>query len=125
MAPHTSSGILNDGLFFAVTRYGVMTCYDAVTGKRQWRVRLGGRSFAASLVIGDGKIYVTAESGTTSVVAASRKFELLGENFLERGHSSSPAIADGSILLRTEGNLFRIGSGGAEPLPTQTASPSE
>lgn len=116
-APNTSSPVLYNGLFFAVTDQGIVTCWDAETGELYWRERLEQHHNRASLVAGDGKIYVPSTWGRTSVLAADKKFKLLAQNDLDgTASNASPAIADGCLLLRTGAALYCI-EGRGEGLP--------
>jgi outer membrane protein assembly factor BamB len=89
---------------------GVMSCLDARTGAEIWaekRVKPG--IYSASPVLADGKLYVTSEDGTTTVIRSGSKFEILAENDLESYTLSTPAISDGQIFIRTEDHLYCIG----------------
>jgi hypothetical protein len=69
--------------------------------------RLGAK-FWASPVYADGKIYCLDAEGTTTVLAAGPKFEILSANKLDGQAQASPAIVDGAIFLRTDTHLYRI-----------------
>ena len=56
----------------------------------------------------EGRIYFTSTDGTVSVISASRKFEVLAENEFDERLIASPAIVDGSIILRSETHVYRI-----------------
>jgi outer membrane protein assembly factor BamB len=85
----------------------VVTCADSKTGAQVWRRRLGG-VFFASPVAGDGKVYMVSETGTTFVLRAGRKPEVLAENDLGERLLASPAISNGALYLRSDGTLFAI-----------------
>jgi outer membrane protein assembly factor BamB len=59
--------------------------------------------------LADGKVYITGESGVTSVFRTGPTFELLATNALDDYCLSSPAISEGQIFLRTAGHLWAIG----------------
>src|SRR5439155_1343089 len=63
--------LVNDG--------GIATCWEAKTGRECWHERLGRRHWA-SPVAADGRLYFTAEDGTTYVLRAGPKFEVLAKN---------------------------------------------
>jgi outer membrane protein assembly factor BamB len=86
---------------------GIAVCYDAHTGKQHWQQRLGSQ-FWASPVYADGRIYCLDATGTTTVLAAGPKFEVLATNKLDGRTQASPAIVDGAIFLRTDTHLYRI-----------------
>lgn len=71
---------------------GLLTCYDAQTGRQHDHQRLGGK-FTASAVAADGRICLTNEDGLTTVFAAGPRFERLAENKLGERCLASPAIA--------------------------------
>lgn len=109
LVPEVSSPVLYDGLFFTVTDRGVIVCRDARTGELHWKHRLAPRRNRASLLAGDGKVFVTSSAGVVSVVAAAPTFELLAENLLgEELSNASPAVAGDCLLLRTRTRLVCI-----------------
>lgn len=102
---------VTDGTYLYVVRdNGVMFCLDAKTGTRIYGPRrLAPAAYSGSLVLADGKIYVTNEDGVTVVVKAGPVFEMLAENDLGGFTLSSPAISDGQIFIRTDEALYAIG----------------
>ena len=89
---------------------GILTCYEARSGKTVYRKRLGkGTGFTASAVAGDGKIYFTSEEGDIHVIKAGPEFEKLAENAMGEICMATPAISDGTLLFRTKGHLVAIG----------------
>jgi outer membrane protein assembly factor BamB len=102
--PYVCSPVQYGDYLYVHTEQGLLSCYQATTGKLQYRERLEGK-FIASSVAGDGKVYFTNEDGTTFVVKAGPRFELLARNALEEYTLASPAIAGGDLLLRTEKHL--------------------
>lgn len=110
-APHSPSLTYGNGLLFSVSDRGIATCFDAKTGDVKWVQRMGGKFSASPLLAGD-RIYFQDESGKTTVVAASAEYRELASNEIGSGSErtyASFAIADGSILLRSESFLYRIG----------------
>jgi outer membrane protein assembly factor BamB len=70
-----------------------------------------GDQIYSSALLADGRIYYFGRNGSCYVVAAKPTFEFLGTNQLEsRGRfNSSPAVADGRILIRSDKFLYAIG----------------
>lgn len=89
---------------------GVVNCYDAKTGKQVYQERLGtGRTgFTASPVAADGKIYFTSEMGDIFVVKAGPKFELLAQNAMDEVCMATPAVSEGVLYFRTQGQVVAI-----------------
>lgn len=105
--PNTPSMILDGDALYYVSDKGVATCVDAKTGKEHWKKRLGG-NYSASPLLAGGKIYFQSETGKTTIVAADTKYKLLAKNSLDEPTLASFAVLDSSLLIRTEGNLYRI-----------------
>ncbi len=95
---------------------GMLSCYEAKTGKQLYRNRLGrGRTgFSASPVAGDGKLYFASEEGDVYVVKAGPAFELLATNPLGEICMATPAISEGVLFFRTRGHLVAVAAGGDE-----------
>ena len=89
---------------------GVLSSRDARTGELHFKERVGvGDGFTASLVAGDGKVYVTAETGSIAVFKAGKTFEKLAVNEMGEVCMSAPAISEGRLYFRTQGHLIAIG----------------
>jgi outer membrane protein assembly factor BamB len=99
-----------DGEHLYVLRdQGTLSCYQAKTGEPVWvDQRVAAGTYSASPVIADGKVYVTNEEGSTTVVRAGPKFEVLAENRLDGYTLSSIAVSGGRLFVRTETNLYCI-----------------
>ncbi|HKB37422.1 MAG TPA: PQQ-binding-like beta-propeller repeat protein [Gemmataceae bacterium] len=109
--PYIVSPLLYKGyLYVAEQRGGMLSCYDAKTGKPAYsRERLqGARSFTSSPWAYDDKIFCLDEDGKTFVVQAGPEFKLLGKNELNEMFWSSPAIAGGALFLRGVDTLYCI-----------------
>jgi outer membrane protein assembly factor BamB len=90
---------------------GVLTCYEAKTGRLVYRQRLGaGRSgFTASAVAADGKLYYTAETGEVHVVRAGPQMQVLAVNPLGETAMATPAISQRVLFFRTRNHVVAIG----------------
>jgi outer membrane protein assembly factor BamB/Spy/CpxP family protein refolding chaperone len=108
--PSTASPLLVGAqLYILEERNGLLSCYNAKTGKQVYKERLSGaRGFTSSPWAYDGKVFCLDDSGTTHVVQAGPTFKLLGKNSLNEMCWSSPAVAGGSLLVRTVDHLFCI-----------------
>jgi outer membrane protein assembly factor BamB len=90
---------------------GVLTVFEADTGKRLYQQRLadGRTGFSASAVAGDGKVYYTSEEGSVFVLRAGGIFEQIAENTLGETAMATPAISEGTMFFRTRTRLIAIG----------------
>jgi outer membrane protein assembly factor BamB len=95
---------------YACRDNGLLTCYEARTGKQIYRERLGqgATGFTASAVAGDGKLYFTSENGEIYVVKAGPTFDLLATNAMNEVCMATPAISDGNLIVRTEDHVYAI-----------------
>jgi len=92
------------GYLYMVNDDGVAYCYEAKSGKSQWKQRIGG-NFRVSPVLSDGNIFTTDMAGKTTVFKADpEKFILVGENQLGTEAFASPAISDGQMFHRVADN---------------------
>jgi outer membrane protein assembly factor BamB len=96
--------------FFIVSDVGNATCFEAKTGKRMWKEKLG-RHHSASPVAAGGLLYFPDDNGITYVVKAGPSYELVAKNELGEECYASPALSRGRIYLRTAKSLFCIGEG--------------
>jgi outer membrane protein assembly factor BamB len=89
---------------------GVLSCYEASTGKRMYQTRLGtgGTGFTASGVAADGKLYYTSEDGDVYVVAPGPQFKLLATNSMGEVCMATPAISEGVLYFRTSTSLIAV-----------------
>lgn len=107
-APYVASLLHYQGLIYMANDGGIAAAVDAKTGERVWQERTGG-IFSASPVGGDGKVYLASETGEVLVLAAGRTFNLISRNDMGARIIASPAVADGQIFVRSDGELFAIG----------------
>ncbi len=86
-------------------------CLDLKDGKIVSQQRFPAQPYA-SIVFGDGKLYVVSRFKGTYVLAAKPSFEQLAHNELEEGgrFNASPAIANGKLFLRSDKYLYCIGA---------------
>ncbi len=90
---------------------GLLICFNAKTGEpifpRQ-RLNTGGGRFYASPWAYNGKIFLLNEDGTTWVVEDSPQFTVVRKNRLEDLAWATPAMARGSLFIRTYTGLYRL-----------------
>lgn len=107
-APHTPSPLVVGDEVYVVSDGGIATCIDSKTGKTHWQERLGGK-YSASPLFANGLIYFQAEEGEGIIIKPGTEFTEVGRNKLEGRTFASYAVADSTLLIRTEKNLYRIG----------------
>jgi len=107
-APLTPSPLLVGDELYVVNDVGIASCLDAKTGETRWLQRLGGE-YSASPVVADGRIYFLSEGGVATVIAPGKEFRKLATSSLDGETLASMAVSGGSIFIRTDSHLYRIG----------------
>jgi outer membrane protein assembly factor BamB len=88
---------------------GILNCIEAATGEVVYQgQRIENGTYSSSPLLADGKLYSTSEDGTTTVVKAGPKFEILAVNKLESHTLASPVAVDNQIFIRTADSLYCI-----------------
>ncbi|HVC95272.1 MAG TPA: PQQ-binding-like beta-propeller repeat protein [Pirellulales bacterium] len=106
-APRNASPLIVGDELYLVDDQGIASGLDAATGEQRWQKRLPG-NYSASPLFADGRIYLTNETGMTTVIAPGRKFKELAANTVDGDTLASLAVAGRAIYLRTNSHLYRI-----------------
>ena len=102
--------VLGDQYYTLMDR-GFLTSNDPKTGREIYgrqRIAVDSGTFTASPWAYNGKIFAVSEDGDTFVMQAGPEFKLLGRNTLNEMTLASPAVAHGSLFIRTATKLYRI-----------------
>lgn len=102
---YVPSPLAYDGKVYAVNDEGIGLCYDAQTGDRLARKRIGG-NFSASLTLYGEHMLVPDEEGTMHVFEAGPEFNSVAEFHLEGSGFASPVFAAGKLYWRTSTHLY-------------------
>jgi outer membrane protein assembly factor BamB len=100
------------GCYYTLHDRGFLTCHDPKTGKEIYprqRVAVDATGFTASPWAYNGRLFALSEDGNTYVIQAGPEFKVLGRNSLDEMALATPAVANGSLILRTASRLYRIG----------------
>lgn len=100
--------IVNGHLFVADDR-GTVNGYEAATGRRLWKARLG-KHYSTSMVTAEGLVYLLADDGVMKIIRPGPDLDVVAENALGESCRASPALSHGCIYLRGERNLYCIGT---------------
>jgi len=106
------SPLFYDGALYLIKNGGLLTSFDAETGKVAKAGRIAGAlgGYSASPVAAEGKLFLASEDGKVTVLKASRDWEVISINDLAEGCYATPALAGGHIYLRTSEALYRFGT---------------
>jgi outer membrane protein assembly factor BamB len=111
--PYVASPLLHDGLIYLTKeRQAILVCVDARTGD----IKYGPQRLPemdtvyASLLGAGGRVYVASREGTTVVLKAGPKYEVLATNKLPEPIDASPVAVGKQLYLRGAKNLYCIES---------------
>jgi outer membrane protein assembly factor BamB len=108
--PYNPSPLVYGDYLYVLYDKGFLACFEAKSGKPVYpRQQLpGATAVTASPWAYGGKVFCLSEDGDTFVVQAGPEFKLLGTNRLDEMCLATPALAHGSLVLRTQGHLYRF-----------------
>jgi outer membrane protein assembly factor BamB len=99
--------VVVDGFLYTIDSRGKMYCLEALTGETVWSKKMKGK-FHSSPLYADGLLYFSSTRGVTYVFKAGDEAEIVSENKLDGEIWATPAIADRSIIIRTNRALYKI-----------------
>jgi outer membrane protein assembly factor BamB len=104
------SPLYYEGVLYVLKNGGLLTSFDPKTGSVSKAGRVAGAlgSYSSSPVAAEDKIFIASEEGKVTVLKAGAKWEVLQINDLEEECYATPALANGSIYLRTNDALYRF-----------------
>lgn len=102
------SPIVYEGLMYLATSYGVIVCYDAVSGEKYWENEFDN-GFYGSPMYSDGNIFIMDMDGVVHVFKAGKTYEAISSNPLGESGMTTPAFMDGRIYLRGNEHLYCVG----------------
>jgi outer membrane protein assembly factor BamB len=107
-----ASPVIKDGHIYVANTDGTAECLELATGKSLWMERLkgpgaNGETWGSMVLIGD-KLYTVNKSGDTFVLRASPRFEQIAVNSVGEVSTSTLAVSNGELFLRTHNALWCI-----------------
>ena len=111
LGTYNTSALVYGNYYYTLLDRGFLMCHDARTGKQIYgRQRISPESggYTASPWAYNGRIFLLSEDGDTFVVQAGPEYKILGKNTLDQMPLATPAVLRGSIIMRTQSNLYRI-----------------
>jgi outer membrane protein assembly factor BamB len=91
----------------AINRAGVLSIGSTTDGAIRAQVRLAGSFWASPLLVGTMLVAANTE-GKTFLVSTDSEPKIIAENELPGTFTATPAVADGSVYLRSETALWKI-----------------
>jgi outer membrane protein assembly factor BamB len=98
-------------LLFGCADIGLLTCFDAKTGEIRYseRVSKSSEGYTSSPVSDGRHLFLASELGNVHVIPATATFSIAATNALGETVLATPAIAAGTLFIRTHEHLFAIG----------------
>ncbi len=119
--PYNPTPLVLGDYYFTLYDQGFYTVHNAKTGEEMYftekqkeskqvkrRVARGAGAFTASPWSYNNRVFVLSEDGDTYVLDPEQGFEVVHTNSLDEMALATPAIAQGSLFLRTRGHLYRL-----------------
>ena len=106
--PYVPTGVVSDGVFYLIKDGGLLSAYDAKTGKPVYegeRVGSGGQYYS-SLIVANGHLYLTALNGDTHVVKTGEVPEVVFRGKLNERTAATPAVVGDTLYVRTATKLY-------------------
>jgi outer membrane protein assembly factor BamB len=109
--PYNPSPLVYGDYYYTLLDRGIFTCHDARTGREIYgkqRIDPEASAFTASPWASNGKLFALNEDGDTFAMQAGPQFKVVGKNALDEMCMATPAMARGSLIIRTATKLYRI-----------------
>jgi len=116
--PETCSPLATPQWVYLLNPSGILTCYDAKTGKKLKDMDIDPPFRASPSLVGkhlylvgdEGKVFVVeADPARWKLIAKPATYEMVAVSDMKEPCSASPAFQDGRIYLRTKSQLLCIG----------------
>jgi outer membrane protein assembly factor BamB len=102
-----SSPVAYKGLLYLATSYGVLVCYDALTGELLWEKDFD-HGFYSSPMIAEDRLYIIDMGGVMHILQTDKTGTIINEPELGEAAYAVPAFADGRIYIRGKSALYCI-----------------
>ena len=108
--PDTSSPAIYNGKLWLLEAYGTLTCYNIEDGSVVYSDSLQGEFYSSPTIVGDKIICMSrTDDGKYFVLNTGDTFEITYEVEFGEAIDTSPAFADGKMIIRTANNIYCIG----------------
>ncbi len=105
--PARPSPLLAGDEIYVVSDGGIISCFDAASGKVLWNHRIKG-DYSSSPLLADGKIFFSSHQGLITVIEPGKEFKVIAENHLDDTIMASPLAFNGTLLVRTGKAIYRF-----------------
>ena len=112
LASYNPSALIYRDTYYTLYDTAFLAANEAKSGKEIYakqRISADSTGFTASPWAYNGKVFTLSEDGDTFVIQAGPDFKVVGRNALDEMALATPAVAHGSLFIRTASRLYRIG----------------
>lgn len=106
--PYVPTPVAVGAHFYFLNDGGILSCVRSSDGKRLWEERGPGKAYS-SLVCVNGLLLAVGRDGTVMQVRAAETFEPVGTFKLGEECQTTPAVAAGRLVIRTNTKLHAFG----------------
>lgn len=99
--------VIKDGLIYTCNSRNIIQCIDAKTGQEVWSKHVIADYDASPLWI-NGNVWFFSGKGDILVLKAGRSYQVVAQNKTDSGIFATPAVVNNSMIMRTQGFLYRI-----------------
>ncbi len=106
--PYVASPLLYQDRLYYVKKGGYISCVNPDTGEPYFeseKLGVSGEYYASPIGV-DGKVLVASQGGVITLLSASDEYEIIQKIEMNEAIVSSPAIANDTLFVRTENNLW-------------------
>lgn len=114
--PYVPTPVAVGDHFYFLNDGGILSCVRSSDGERIWEERGPGKAYS-SLVCLNGVLVAVGRDGMVMTARAATTFEPLGTLALGEECQTTPAVAAGRLLIRTNTKLHAFGSAPSTPAP--------
>ena len=105
--PTVPSSVVYDGVMTMVKDSGIVTVLNSRNGQVLQQLRAVGRgNYFSSLVAGDGKVYLTSESGVMTILKSGSEPSIVSSYDFGERIMATPTISRGDFFIRTDEALY-------------------
>lgn len=104
-AAYIPTPIVVDGIVYMVND-SILTSLRATTGELLERGRLGAKKVYASPVAAGARLLISSLEGQLSLIQTGEDWEVVSTHELDEEVFAAPAVADGTVYVRTRGRLL-------------------
>ncbi|MHB1035851.1 MAG: PQQ-like beta-propeller repeat protein [Pirellulales bacterium] len=103
----TATPSIADGLLYIPDYTGNLHCLDAQTGEQYWVHPLGAKTWCASALVADGKVYAATDAKVLWTLKAAKEKQVLSKARLQ-SVATTPTAADGVLYVPTQREVIAI-----------------